>query len=46
MISRQRQRDHSSGDGCGFAVQKRMAEWVDGKQVYIEGEPLVSASES
>ena len=30
-----------SGDGCGFAVQKRIADWIDGKQVYIEGEPLV-----
>ena len=32
------------GDGCGFIVQKRMADWVDGKQVLIEGEPLVSYS--
>jgi hypothetical protein len=32
------------GDGCGFIVQKRMADWVDGKQVLIEGEPLVSSS--
>ncbi|CAE7252494.1 ppsA [Symbiodinium sp. CCMP2592] len=34
---------YTLGDGCGFAVQKRMAEWVDGKQVYIEGEPLVGS---
>ena len=32
-----------SGDGCGFIVQKRMADWVDGKQVLIEGEPLVAS---
>ena len=32
------------GDGCGFILQKRMADWVDGKQVLIEGEPLVSYS--
>ena len=30
------------GDGCGFVVQKRMADWVDGRQVLIEGEPLAA----
>lgn len=33
----------AQGDGCGFIVQKRMADWVDGRQVLIEGEPLVRA---
>ena len=34
---------YTLGDGCGFIVQKRMADWVDGKQVLIEGEPLVAS---
>ena len=34
----------SQGDGCGFIVQKRMSEWVDGQQVLIEGEPLAGVS--
>mmetsp|Transcript_72973 Transcript_72973/g.171033 ORF Transcript_72973/g.171033 Transcript_72973/m.171033 type:complete len:756 (+) Transcript_72973:37-2304(+) len=34
---------YTMGDGCGFAVQKRLADWVDGQQVYIEGEPLVGS---
>ncbi|CAE8590598.1 unnamed protein product, partial [Polarella glacialis] len=32
---------YAMGDGCGFVVLKRIADWVDGVQVYIEGEPLV-----
>ncbi|CAJ1347825.1 unnamed protein product [Effrenium voratum] len=34
---------YTMGDGCGFIVQKRMSEWVDGQQVLIEGEPLVAS---
>ncbi|CAK9004204.1 unnamed protein product, partial [Durusdinium trenchii] len=34
---------YTLGDGCGFIVQKRMADWVDGRQVLIEGEPLVAS---
>lgn len=33
---------YTMGDGCGFVVQKRMAEWVEGRQVLIEGEPLAA----
>eukprot|EP00930_Biecheleria_cincta_P098875 TRINITY_DN9052_c0_g2_i1.p1 TRINITY_DN9052_c0_g2~~TRINITY_DN9052_c0_g2_i1.p1 ORF type:complete len:1203 (+),score=231.24 TRINITY_DN9052_c0_g2_i1:243-3611(+) len=32
---------YALGDGCGFVCLKRLADWVDGQQVYIEGEPLI-----
>jgi len=31
---------HCFGDGCGFVVQKRLTDNVDGQRVFIEGEPL------
>eukprot|EP00931_Biecheleriopsis_adriatica_P073763 TRINITY_DN47990_c0_g1_i1.p1 TRINITY_DN47990_c0_g1~~TRINITY_DN47990_c0_g1_i1.p1 ORF type:complete len:1197 (+),score=220.30 TRINITY_DN47990_c0_g1_i1:254-3592(+) len=31
------------GDGVGFVVLKRLADWVDGQQVYVEGEPLIGS---
>lgn len=32
---------YALGDGCGFVTLKRLADWVDGQQVYAEDEPLV-----